>query len=212
MLLIPGGLATIFMMPFVGKMLQRKIPPQIISTFGFILFFLFTYFMSKSNLNSGESDFYFPLILRGIGLSLLFVPLTALALGSLEPKNLAQGTGLNNMMRQLGGSFGIAMITTFLHLRQGHHRVNLLSHVNQYDPAFNERYNQLYNGFVAKGYVASQAQTLSYRAIEGAVVKQTFLMTYIDAFWFVGIFFLVSIPLLYLQKFNRSAKISSSAH
>lgn len=212
MLLIPGGLSTILMMPFVGKMLQRKVPPQIISTVGFIMFFLFTYTLSKANLSSGENDFYFPLILRGIGLSLLFVPLTALALGSLQPKDIAQGTGLNNMMRQLGGSFGIAMITTFLHLRQGHHRVNLLSHVNVYDPAFNERFNGIYQNFISKGYNVVDAKTLAYKAIEGAIVKQTYLLSYMDAFWFVGIFFIVSIPLLYLQKFNRAAKVSMDAH
>lgn len=212
MLLIPGGLATIMMMPFVGRMLQAKFPPQIMATFGFIMFYLFTWLLSKSNLNSGESDFYIPLILRGIGLSLLFVPLTALALGSLQPKDLAQGTGLNNMMRQLGGSFGIAMITTFIHLRQGHHRSNLLSHVNVYDPAFNERYQNIYNYFLSKGQNAVQAQSLSYKAIEGAVIKQTYLMSYMDSFWFVGVFFIFCIPLLYLQKFNRSVKVAADAH
>ena len=211
-LLIPGGLATILMMPFVGKMLQRKFPPQIMATFGFILFFFFTYLLSRSNLNSGESDFYFPLILRGVGLSLLFVPLTALSLSSLAPKDLAQGTGLNNMMRQLGGSFGIALITTFIHLRQGHHRVNLISHINQYEPAFTERFNMMVNRFISKGYALADAQTLAYKAIEGTVVKQTYLMTYMDAFWFVGIFFLFCIPLLYLQKFNRKAKVPVDAH
>ena len=64
-LLIPGGLATIFMMPMVGKLLQRKVPPQIMATGGFILFFIFTYLMSNSSLSSGESDFYLPLIIRG---------------------------------------------------------------------------------------------------------------------------------------------------
>ena len=108
------------------------------ASFGFLLFFLFTYTLSKSNLSSGESDFYFPLILRGIGLSLLFVPLTTLALGSLELKDVAQGTGLNNMMRQLGGSFGMAIITTLMHLRMGAHRSHLVENINIYNPVFNE--------------------------------------------------------------------------
>jgi DHA2 family multidrug resistance protein len=145
-------------------------------------------------------------------LSLLFVPLTTLALGSLEPKDVAQGTGLNNMMRQLGGSFGIAIITTMIHLRQGYHRVNLLSHVNIYDPAFNQRYQELYSGFISRGFPAERAQTLAYKAIDGMVVKQTFLMTYMDAFWFVGIFFIFCIPLLYLQRFKRTKPIAIDAH
>src|SRR6185295_17828846 len=181
-LLIPGGLSTIIMMPFVGQMLQRKFPPQIMATLGFVLFFLFTWTLSKSNLTSGESNFYFPLILRGIGLSFLFVPLTALALGEVQPKDLPQATGLNNMMRQLGGSFGIALITTLIHLRQGYHRTMLIENINQYNPQFTERFNNMYNGFIAKGFAVADATALAYKAIEGAVLKQTFLLSYMDGF------------------------------
>src|SRR4051812_15698097 len=72
-LLIPGGLATILMMPLVGKLLQRGFPPQIMATFGFIFFFFFTYMLSHSSLQSGRGDFLIPLILRGVGLAFLFV-------------------------------------------------------------------------------------------------------------------------------------------
>ncbi len=212
MLLIPGGLATIFMMPLVGKLLQRGVPPQIMGTIGFLFFFLFTYFLSRSTLNSGESDFYLPLILRGIGLSLLFVPLTTLALSSLKPSDIAQGTGLNNMMRQLGGSFGIAIITTLIHLRQGFHRNHLIEHVSTSDPATMERMKVVVANFIAHGYAPGQAEQMALKALEGAVQKQTFLLSYMDAFWFTGIFFIFSIPLLFLQKFNRRAKLDPSAH
>lgn len=211
-LLIPGGLTTIFCMPFVGKMLQKKFPPQIMATAGFILFFLFTYTLGKSNLTSGESNFYFPLILRGIGLSFLFVPLTALALGSLAPKDMAQGTGLNNMMRQLGGSFGVALMTTVVHVRNGYHRSILLENINQYDPDFQARFNGIYNTFVAKGYAVADATAMAYKAIEGAVIKQTYLLSYMDGFWLTGMFFIVCIPLLYLQKIKRNAPVPVDAH
>jgi DHA2 family multidrug resistance protein len=212
MLLIPGGLSTILMMPMVGKMLQNKFPPQIMATVGFLLFFLFTYTLSKATLSSGESDFYYPLILRGVGLALLFVPLTTLALGSLQPQDVAQGTGLNNMMRQLGGSFGIALITTLIHIRQGYHRNLLVEHVDMFNPAFNERFNNLTQAMIAKGYALADAQTLAFKAIEGAVIKQTYLLSYIDGFWFVGVFFIFCIPLLYLQKMKRGAKVAVDAH
>ena len=212
MLMIPGGLATIFMMPFVGRMLQAKFPPQVMASVGMLFFFLFTYKLSGANLNSGESNFYLPLIIRGIGLSLLFVPLTTLALGSLEPKDIPQGTGLNNMMRQLGGSFGIALITTMLHNRQGLHRAQLVEHINQYNPAFSQQLSNTTNSFIAKGYSFVDAQTLAFKAIDFSVLKQTLLLSYIDGFWFVGVFFLFCIPLLYLQKIRRGAPVSAGAH
>ena len=214
-LLIPGGLATIIMMPFVGSMLKRNFPPQVMATIGFIFFFAFTEMLRRSDLTSGWNDFVLPLIIRGIGLSLLFVPLTTLALSGLQGKDIAQGTGLNNMMRQLGGSFGIALITTVLHLRQGFHRNILLQHVNINNPALTERVNMLTKGFMAKGYSLLDAQHAAYRAIEGAVTKQTYLLSYLDGFYFVGIFFLFCIPLLYLQPFKRGsagAKAAAEAH
>lgn len=211
-LMIPGGLSTIVMMPFVGKLLQKKFPPQIMATFGFICFFIFTLLLSKSNLQSGESDFLIPLILRGVGLAFLFVPLTTLALGSLKANEIPQGTGLNNMMRQLGGSFGIAIVTTYIHLKQGSHRVSLLTHINIYDPAFTERYQQLYSGFISRGFLSEKAKTLAYKAIEVSITKQTFLMTYIDAFLFVGVFFILCIPLLFMQRFKRGNKVAVDVH
>jgi len=204
-LLIPGGLATIMMMPLVGRLLQMKIPPQVLASLGFFFFYLFTFTLGKSNLTSGESNFYFPLILRGVGPSLLFVPLTALAFSEVEPRDLSQATGLNNMMRQLGGSFGIALITTLIHLRQGYHRSILLENVNQYNPDFVARFNGLYNSFIAKGYAAVDATSLAYKAIEGMVIKQTYLLSYMDGFWFTGMFFVLCIPLLFLQKFKKGA-------
>ncbi len=209
MLLIPGGLCTIFMMPMIGKMLQKGVPPQILATFGFFFFFLFTWFLSKSTLQSGESEFYVPLILRGIGLSLLFVPLTTLALSSLQPKDIGQGTGLNNMMRQLGGSFGVAIITTMLHLRQGVHRSRLIEGVTNYDPEFNARFNQIKQTMMAKGMNGIDAQQAAIKAIDGLVIRQTYLLSYMDAFWFTGVFFLFCIPLLYLQKFKRKGPVPS---
>ena len=103
-------------------------------------------------------------------------------------------------------------MTTFIHLKQGAHRVDLLSHINIYDPAFNQRYQALYSGFISRGFPAEQSQSLTYKAIEGIVVKQTFLMTYVDAFLFVGIFFIFCIPLLYLQRFKKGAKVAADAH
>ncbi|MFI5134602.1 MAG: DHA2 family efflux MFS transporter permease subunit [Chitinophagales bacterium] len=212
-MLIPGGLSTIVMMPFVGIMLRKGFPPQIMATIGFVLFFVFTEMLHRSTLESGWDDFAWPLVIRGLGLSLLFVPLTTLALSGLQGKDIAQGTGLNNMMRQLGGSFGIALITTLLHYRQGYHRNILLENINNYNPAFTERFNGIVNSFLARGFSLQDAQQAAYGAIEGAVTKQTYLLSYLDGFYFVGVFFLVCIPLLYLQPFNKKvAPAASSSH
>src|SRR5947199_4034255 len=151
LILLPGSLATAVMMPFVGKMLQKGVPPQLMNALGFICFFLFTWMLSHSTLASGRGDCFWPLVLRGVGLGLLFVPLTTMALSGLRGKDIAQGAGLTNMIRQLGGSFGIALVTTFIQLRSWTHRTALLSHLSPYDPAVRERISAITGGLMSKG-------------------------------------------------------------
>ncbi|NHA04299.1 DHA2 family efflux MFS transporter permease subunit [Mucilaginibacter sp. HC2] len=211
-ILFPGGMFTIVMMPFVGIMLNKGVPAQFMATIGMLLFFVFSAMLSHSTLSSGIGDFFWPLAIRGVGLSLLFVPLTTLAIGGLKGSEIGQGTGLNNMMRQLGGSFGIAGLNTMIHIRQAVHRNNLLVNINNYNPFYNERFNGYVQAFIAKGKSISDATRMAYGAIEGAVQKQSTLLSYNDAYWIVGIVMLCAIPLVYLAPFVKGQKAISESH
>jgi len=182
------------------------------ATVGMVLFFVFSLMLSHSTLATGTGDFFWPLAIRGIGLALLFVPLTTLAIGSLKGHEIGQGAGLNNMMRQLGGSFGIAGLTTLIHIRLATHRNNLLSNVNIYNPYYNERFNGYIRAFVAKGKSISDATQSAYAAIDGVVNQQSALLSYNDAYWAVGIVMLVCIPLLYLAPFKKGQKAIADTH
>jgi len=116
------------------------------------------------------------------------------------------------MSRQLGGSFGIAALTTLIHVRAGFHRNNLLININEYNPAFTQKLNALTSGFMARGTSFIDAKLMAMKAIEGTVIKQTMLLTYSDAYWVAGLVMLFSIPLLYLQKFKKNANIVTDAH
>lgn len=211
-LFIAGGICTITMMPFIGIMLKKGVPAQFMATGGMFLFFVFCWMLSNSTLASGTDDFFWPLVIRGFGMALLFVPLTTLAMQDLKGAEIGQGSGLNNMSRQLGGSFGIAALTTLIHIRSGGHRANLLTNINDYNPAFTQKLNGLMNNFMAKGASYLDAKLMAMKAIEGSVIKQTMLLTYNDAYWVAGLVMLCSIPLLYLQKFKKNANIVTDAH
>lgn len=211
-ILFPGGMCTIAMMPFIGKMLKGGVPAQFMATGGMILFFVFTTMLSHSTLASGTGDFFWPLVIRGVGMALLFVPLTTLAIQDLKGPELGQGTGLNNMMRQLGGSFGIAALTTLIHVRQGFHRSVLLTHINDYNPVFNQQKQALIAGFMAHGRGLLDATTMAMKAMEGKVIRQTLLLTYNDAYWVAGLIMLFSIPLIYLQPFKKNVAMPVDAH
>lgn len=145
-------------------------------------------------------------------MALLFVPLTTLALADLHGPEIGQGTGLNNMMRQLGGSFGIAVLTTIIHIRTAKHRSDLLTNINPYNNAFTQGLDMLQQNFVARGKSAIDALHMAYMAIEGRVTRQSLLLTYDDAYWISGLVMLFSIPLLYLQPFKKAAKMPVDAH
>ena len=211
-LLIPSGLITIFVMPTVGVLLRKGFSPQLLSAIGMVIFFIFTFWLSKSTLYSGGDGFLIPLLLRGIGMGFLFVPLTALALGGLKPKDIPQGTGLNNMMRQLGGSFGIAIMTTFIQYRVAFHRNNLIDKVTAYSAEAQARLSAYINGFMSKGYGMADAQQMAYRAVDGALTKQTVLMSYMDCFWIVGVFFLCLMPFLVFQRKPKTPISADAAH
>jgi DHA2 family multidrug resistance protein len=211
-LLFPGGLCTIMMMPFIGMFLKKGIPAQFMATIGMFLFFVFCNMLSKSTLASGTSDFFLPLIIRGVGMALLFVPLTTLAIQDLKGAEIGQGSGLNNMMRQLGGSFGIAALTTLIHTRQGFHRTSLLTNLNESNPIFIQRFNGFISNFMSKGFSMSDARNMATQAMEGTLIKQSLLLTYSDAYWVAGMVMLCSIPLLYLQKFKKNVEIPADVH
>jgi DHA2 family multidrug resistance protein len=191
-------------------MLYKGIAALFLGCIGMFLFFVFTNMLSHSTLATGEKDVLVPLLIRGVGMALLFVPLTTLAMADLKGPELGQGSGLNNMMRQLGGSFGIAILTTLIHTRSGKHRADLLVNINPYNSAFTDRFNGLLHGFVGAGRSLSDATTMAYQAIEGMIARQTMLLTYDDAYWISGMVMLCSIPLLYLQPFKRLKAVADS--
>jgi DHA2 family multidrug resistance protein len=204
LLMLPSTITSAFMMPLTGQIVRRIIRrgayPQLLCVIGFFTFFAFTWMLSHSTLASGQADFFWPLILRGFGLSLMFVPITTLVLAGLPPRETHQVVGLTGMMRQLGGSLGVALIATFIEHRTWAHRQDLLRYVTPYDFPLRERLHTIIHGLMAHGASFGEAQRQAYAAIEGIVTKQAFLLTYMDAFRLVGIFFLCCMPLLLLFK------------
>lgn len=203
-LLLPGALLSGFMMPIMGKLIQNGVPQKVLLPLGFIIFFVFSYWMSTQiSPTAGESDFFWPLMLRGFGLSLLFLPITTMSLSGISGKDAGQAAGLTGMIRQLGGSFGVALIGTYLERTTMQNRVGLLPNLSMYDPETQQRLQGLMANFMSKGADMVQAQRQAYAALEGMLMKQTALITYSQTFLTIGLFFLVCIPAILLIKSAR---------
>ena len=205
LLLIPGSITTAFMMPFIGKMIQKGVPQGYMVAAGFFLFFLFTFMMRNiMTTDTGVEHMYWPLIIRGVGLGLLFVPITTLSLSTLKGKNIGEGAAFTGMMRQLGGSFGVAIITTFITRFSQKNRVELISHLDGSRLEVQQRIITLQKGFMSKGFSANEALNKAYQVIDYSVMKQSTVLSYMDIFLYLGILFLCCIPIIFLIKRGKT--------
>jgi DHA2 family multidrug resistance protein len=212
MLLIPAALTTAVMMPLIGQLLQRGVPQQYLVAVGMLIFFGYSYWGFRIiTPDTGKSAFFWMLILRGIGMGLLFIPITALSLSTLKGQQIGQGAAFTGMMRQLGGSFGIAVITTFLSRRNMSHRSDLVSSLESSDPDVMNRLTALQHGFMAKGMTAEQALKAGYATLDHVVSKQASVLSYMDAFLYLGIMFLICIPFVLMVKGNKGVSKSALA-
>jgi DHA2 family multidrug resistance protein len=204
-MLLPGTLMAAMISPFLGKMLQSGMRPQYLIIAGFLFSAIFGFMMSGSNLETGGAYFFIPLLFRGVGAALLIVPLTALAVSELKPSDIPQGAALNNMMRQMGGSFGIALINTYIAHRAAANRSALITHITASDSVTHQRMQSFIGNFMAHGANYMRAAQQALGALEATVVRQTFLMSYMDAFLLLAIMNASCIPLVLMTIKKRPA-------
>ncbi|MCZ2460407.1 MAG: DHA2 family efflux MFS transporter permease subunit [Chitinophagales bacterium] len=206
LILLPGSLATAFMMPIVGNLLRKKIiHPAAYAGIGMLLFFVFSFQLGHLNTQAGQHDFFWPLIIRGLAMGFIFIPLTTISLADLEGVEIPQGTALSNMVRQLGGSLGIAMITTYIARDTAKHYANLVENITATNTEAQMRLQMLTRGFMSKGYDQHTATSKAYGLISRIMQGQATFLTYKDMFIYLGIFFLILIPCLILFKTRKKA-------
>jgi DHA2 family multidrug resistance protein len=211
LLFLPGAGVSVIVLPVIGRLIGKGFSPKIMVVMGFLTVALFTTQLSHLNLAAGEHDFFWPVILRAIGLCLMIVPLTQLAVSGLRPRDIPQGVALNNMMRQLGGSFGIAFINTFLDHRSAAHRLNLVSQLATGDAATDARLHQSTQAMLAQGFSTWEAPRRALAVLELAVERQATLLSYLDAFHLVALICLACLPLILLAGQTRRPDAAAAA-
>jgi DHA2 family multidrug resistance protein len=197
--LLPGAIATALSMFLVGR-LTRVIDPRLLITAGALVFAVAAWQLSLITGESGQSDFFWPLILRGVGLGLMFVPLTTITLAELSSHELAQGTGLYNFFRQLGGSFGIAGIATLVARYTSQFRAILGEHLSASDPGTMARLQLLTRGMIARGSDPFTARQQALRLMDRQLLGQASVLAYSRIYLLAALVILLLIPLLLLVK------------
>ena len=210
--MIPGALFTAFAMPLVAKMMGSGMNPKVIIMMGITMTFTFVMLLAFSSPDSSERNFYLPFILRGIGMAFMMSPILSLAVSGLNPKDIPQAIGLANMVRQLGGSVGIALINVYLSNQNALIRGNMVNYVNQYGQVASDRIQTFTQNFLSKGYSPVEAEALANKMMDNLLTKQQMIVAYDHGFFMVASLLLICVPVVFLIRYRKGAKVVAADH
>jgi DHA2 family multidrug resistance protein len=201
---LPGAVASGVTMAIMGRVTATtRIDLRVFVVMGALVFGWSMWQHSLFTNESGWDDYLWPMVLRGVGLGLVFIPLNNLALGNLPPQQVAAGRGIYNLMRQLGGSVGIATSATLFVQFQQSNRGELLRHVSQFSDVSLLRLAKLKAMLISHGTPELLAQTKALWLMDGIVRKQAAMLAFERLFLGFGLMLIIALPLLLLMKRGR---------
>jgi MFS transporter, DHA2 family, multidrug resistance protein len=206
----PRGIGAVCSMIIVGR-LVGKIDGRYLIMFGFAVMGFSTYLLADINLEISMGSIVWPQIISGLAIGFVFVPLTVMATGTLKNEQIGNATGIFNLMRNLGGSFGIAGVATMLARGEQVHQAAIVQHLTPYDPAFQQRLKELATAFAARGNPMTASQQ-AYGAVYATVVGQSTLLAYIDNFRLLAFLCLLCIPAALLFKRVKAGRPVGPVH
>jgi len=211
MVILPGAIASAVTMAVFGRM-RGKFDGRLSVVVGVAIFMVAMWDHAHFTTLSSRHDFFWPLVLRGIGLGMIFVPLTNLALAELPMEKIPAGTGLFNLFRQLGGSIGIAFSATLVTRFEVTNHARLAEHVTRFDAATRERLSALTASMLARGTPPSMAENKAIALLDGLVTKQALMLSFERLFLLFGFAFALALPLLLLMKKGKGFQGGGAAH
>lgn len=195
----PGGLASLLIMPIAGILMKHGVSSRRLLAIGVGTMAYSLYLMSGFNL---QADFYsiaWPRVVQGFGMGLFFVPLAASTYVNIPREEMGNASGIFNLLRNLGGSFGVATSATLLSQRAQLHQTFLVEHVTPFHPGFRDYVGRLLQNFPAE-QVAVAGPSKLIGAVYQEVVRQATMLAFNDIFWLFAWFTAVLVPLTFLMQ------------
>ena len=205
--LMPRVLVMMIATPIVGK-LYNRVSPRVFVGIGVLFFTAGAFQMSKFNLQTSSTGIIAAIAIQGIGFSCLFVPLTTVALSTIKRHQMTDATGLNSLIRQVGGSIGLAIFVTLLARFNDVARASVTSHVSSVRPEVIERLAILRGGFSAQGFDPHYANQAAMSALDFGIRIQASVLAYDKIFILAGVLFLVVLPLLIFLRIDRKVSVT----
>ncbi len=194
------GLPQLLIVPLVPKLMQR-LDSRLLIAIGVSLFAVSCFMNSIMTHDTGIDELKWSQLVRALGQPLIFVPLTTIATAGIEREQAGSASGLFNMMRNLGGSIGIAALATLLTRREQFHSNRLGDSVSLYDPNTQQRIEQLTQNFISRGADMSTAHDRAIATISNLVRREASIMAFNDCFYFIGFALLLSgLAIIFFKK------------
>jgi len=199
LVLSPGGLVIAVTMPLVGFLLA-KVAPRWLVIFGLCVSAFGLFRMAGFDLDVDYRTAMMARVVQSAGLAFLFVPINTMAFATVPREKMGSATGLINLARNIGGSSGIAIVTTILARRTQFHQHRLVDHMTPFDPSYAQALAGTAHMLGTRGASAAQALAQAQGLLYGLLQRQSAMLAFVDSFWVLGIIFLAVIPLMFFVK------------
>ena len=207
----PGGIATMIAMPIAGKLIT-KMNPKALLVFGIAVASYSVHLMAQFNLQASLEAIIWPRILMGFGLGFLFIPLQILSLSRIAKEEMGNATGIFNLLRNLGGSFGVAFVATLLVRRAQFHQDHLAQHLTIFDRNLQLTLPQISQLLQEKGFANSLFNQGGLGMIYNQLLRQASMLSFNDAFYLLSILMVLILPLVLLMRGGKESTSSVSVH
>jgi len=200
--LSPRGIGALLCTPIVGILTSKRDPRKILA-FGLLVSGFTMWELSRLNLNAGYWDIFWPQVIQGIGNACIFVPLATSTMSLIPKPKMSNASAVFNLMRNIGGSFGVALMTTFIARRSQFHQTRLVENISIYNQHSMQILNQMKLWFMSRGSDAVTASHQALAAIYGLVQRNAAMMSFVEAFWIMAALFWSAIPAVMLLRNPR---------
>ena len=199
LVLSPGGLVIALCMPLVGFLLS-KIAPRWLVIFGLSVGAFGLFRMAGFDLDVDYRTAMMARVLQSAGIAFLFVPINTMAFATVPRDKMGSATGLINLARNIGGSSGIAIVTTLLARRTQFHQHRLVGDMTPFSPSYVQALAGIAHTLATRGASAAQAMAQAQGILYGMLQRQSSMLAFVDSFWVLGVIFLAVIPLMFFIK------------
>jgi DHA2 family multidrug resistance protein len=209
--LMPRSLMMMVAMPIVGR-LYNRVSPRLFVGFGILLFFVSAIQMSHYTLATSAAGIVGTLLIQGVAFACLFIPLTTVALSTIPRPKLADATGLNSLLRQIGGSIGLAIFASLIPRFTTQAMQGMAAHIVAGRPEVEQRIGMVRGLLMAHGSSAADATRESVRVLWGLTMRQATVLTFEKLFMLSGMLFLLVMPLLYFLRSPQHEARAAAEH